>query len=202
MARLVVVEDLTVLGQLSASRLPRHPARIVDQLDLDRCEEALGHVPTIAAPAHPAEDPFGGEYRLVDEPRRHARPPLTGSGCCLPGRPHHGRRFLQLSLEFHDLVDGFAAGRRPSRIDSHVGVAPGDCPDPVTERLTLRHDTQPPYGGRSSAKPRIYPILWNSRQLYRFRELRHRSCSTARVISDKGKPAARPGRKATGQIEI
>jgi hypothetical protein len=34
----------------------------VHQLDLQRREEALGHgiVPTIAAPAHAADDPFGG----------------------------------------------------------------------------------------------------------------------------------------------
>jgi hypothetical protein len=67
MAPLAVVEDLNVLEQVGASRLPCRLARIVDQLDLERCEETLGHgvVPTVAAPAPAADHPFGGEHRLA-----------------------------------------------------------------------------------------------------------------------------------------
>jgi hypothetical protein len=62
MAPLAAVENLDVLEELGAGRLSRRPARVVHQLDLQRREEALGHgiVPTIAAPAHAADDPFGG----------------------------------------------------------------------------------------------------------------------------------------------
>src|SRR2546426_1135400 len=47
-----VVEDLEVIEQLAARRRPRGPRRVVDELDLQRREETLGHgvVPAIAPP--------------------------------------------------------------------------------------------------------------------------------------------------------
>src|SRR5947209_12628090 len=48
-----VVEDLEVIEQLAARRRPRGPRRVVDELDLQRGEEALGDgvVPAVAPPA-------------------------------------------------------------------------------------------------------------------------------------------------------
>src|SRR2546425_10183845 len=52
-----VVEDLEVIEQLAARRRPRGPRGVVDELDLQRREETLGHgvVPAIAPAAHAGE---------------------------------------------------------------------------------------------------------------------------------------------------
>src|SRR2546428_9148164 len=62
-----VVEDLEVIEQLAARRRPRGPRRVVDELDLQRREETLGHgvVPAIAPAAHAAHDPVLGQDALV-----------------------------------------------------------------------------------------------------------------------------------------
>src|SRR5438128_166005 len=62
-----VVEDLEVIEQLAARRRPRGPRRVVDELDLQRREETLGHgvVPAIAPAAHAAHDPVLGQGALV-----------------------------------------------------------------------------------------------------------------------------------------
>src|SRR5712692_1803337 len=62
-----VVERLEVLEELAARRGPRVPSRVVDELDLQRCEEALGDgvVPAIALPAHAADDPVLRQHPLV-----------------------------------------------------------------------------------------------------------------------------------------
>src|SRR4026207_1981364 len=67
MASLSVVEHLQVLDQLGASRRPGGPGCIVDQLDLDRREEALGHgiVPAVPPVAHAAHDSVLSEHPLV-----------------------------------------------------------------------------------------------------------------------------------------
>src|SRR5436309_2817505 len=67
MPPLPVVEDLEVIEQLGARRRPRGPRRVVDELDLQRREETLGHgvVPTIAPAAHAAHDPVLGQDALV-----------------------------------------------------------------------------------------------------------------------------------------
>src|SRR5207245_4871328 len=48
-------------------RRPRGPRRVVDELDLQRREETLGHgvVPAIAPAAHAAHDPVLGQGALV-----------------------------------------------------------------------------------------------------------------------------------------
>src|SRR5213594_3418705 len=58
MSPLPVVEDLEVIEQLGARRRPRGPRRVVDELDLQRREETLGHgvVPAIAPAAPPVVD--------------------------------------------------------------------------------------------------------------------------------------------------
>ena len=67
MPPLPVVEDLEVLEELGARRGPRGPRRVVDQLDLQRREEALGDgvVPAVAPPAHAADDPVLRQDPLV-----------------------------------------------------------------------------------------------------------------------------------------
>src|SRR5262245_54999727 len=64
MSPLPIVEELEVLDERGARRRPRGPGRVVDQLDLQRREEALGDgiVPAIAPAAHAADDavPFQG----------------------------------------------------------------------------------------------------------------------------------------------
>src|SRR5439155_24476835 len=54
-----VVEGLEVIEELTARRGPRAPGRVVDELDLQRGEEALGDgvVPAVAPSAQAAEDP-------------------------------------------------------------------------------------------------------------------------------------------------
>jgi len=67
MPSLPVVENLEVIEQLGARRRPRGPRRVVDELDLQRREETLGHgvVPAIASAAHAAHDPVLGQDALV-----------------------------------------------------------------------------------------------------------------------------------------
>src|SRR2546425_9558558 len=62
-----VVEALEVIEELTARRGPRAPGRVVDELDLQRGEEALsdGVVPAVAPPAHAADDPVLRQHPLV-----------------------------------------------------------------------------------------------------------------------------------------
>src|SRR5437899_11377154 len=62
-----VVEGLEVIEELTARRGPRAPGRVVDELDLQRGEEALsdGVVPAVAPPAHAADDPVLRQHPLV-----------------------------------------------------------------------------------------------------------------------------------------
>src|SRR5439155_648822 len=78
-----VVEDLEVIEQLAARRRPRGPRRVVDELDLQRREETLGHgvVPAIAPAAHAAHDPVLGQGALVV-----AAGVLTGEALLAPPR--------------------------------------------------------------------------------------------------------------------
>src|SRR5256885_9619289 len=67
MPPLPIVEELEVLEELGARHRPGGPGRIVDQLDLQRREEALGDgvVPAIAPQAHTADDPVLRQQPLV-----------------------------------------------------------------------------------------------------------------------------------------
>lgn len=67
MPLLAVVEELEVIEELGARRGPRGPRRGVDELDLQRREEALGDgvVPSIAPAAHAANDPVLRQHTLV-----------------------------------------------------------------------------------------------------------------------------------------
>src|SRR6266542_6985237 len=67
MPSLPVIEPLDVVEELGARRRPRLPRRVVDELDLQRGEEALGDrvVPAIAPAAHAAHDPMLGQRLLV-----------------------------------------------------------------------------------------------------------------------------------------
>src|SRR5215470_18418508 len=58
MSPLPIVEELEVLDEVDARGGPRQPGGVVDELDLQRREEALGHriVPAIAPAAHAADD--------------------------------------------------------------------------------------------------------------------------------------------------
>lgn len=62
-----VVEELEIFEQLGARRGPRGPGGVVDELDLQRGEEALSHriVPAIAPATHTADDPVLREDPLV-----------------------------------------------------------------------------------------------------------------------------------------
>src|SRR2546422_416104 len=62
-----IVEGLEVIEELTARRGPRGPGRVVDELDLQRGEEALGDgvVPAVAPPAHAADDPVLRQPPLV-----------------------------------------------------------------------------------------------------------------------------------------
>ena len=59
MPPLPIVEELEVLEELGVRLRPGGPDGVVDQLDLQRREEALGDcvVPAIAPAAHAADDP-------------------------------------------------------------------------------------------------------------------------------------------------
>src|SRR5256712_14063741 len=67
MPPLPIVEELEVLEELGARRRPSGPGRVMDQLDFQRREEALGDgvVPAIAAAAHTAADPVLRQDPLV-----------------------------------------------------------------------------------------------------------------------------------------
>ena len=67
MATLAIVEDLEILGQVGARRGARGPGGVVDELDLQRGEEALGDgvVPAIAPAAHAADDAVVRQDLLV-----------------------------------------------------------------------------------------------------------------------------------------
>src|SRR5437867_10811977 len=67
MPPLPVVEDLEILEEFDARRGPRGPGRVVDELDLQRREETLGHrvVPAIAPATHAADDPVLGQDALI-----------------------------------------------------------------------------------------------------------------------------------------
>src|SRR5881296_1078632 len=67
MPPLPIVEELEVLEELGARRRPSGPGRVMDQLDLQRREEALGDgvVPAIAPAAHTADDPVLRQHPLV-----------------------------------------------------------------------------------------------------------------------------------------
>src|SRR2546422_11727016 len=62
-----IVEEFEVLEELGARRRPSDPGRVVDQLDLQRREKALGDgvVPAIAPTAHTADDPVLRQRPLV-----------------------------------------------------------------------------------------------------------------------------------------
>src|SRR5262245_22974280 len=59
MPPLPIVEELEVLEELGARCRPSGPGRVVDQLNLQRREKALGDgvVPAVAATAHTADGP-------------------------------------------------------------------------------------------------------------------------------------------------
>jgi hypothetical protein len=67
MASLSVVEHLQVLDKLGPRRFPCGPRRVVDELDLQGGEEALGDgiVSAIAPAAHAAEGPVLSQHPLV-----------------------------------------------------------------------------------------------------------------------------------------
>ena len=67
MPPLPIVEALEVIEELGARRRPGGPGRVVDQLDLEGREEALGDgvVPAIAPAAHTAGDPVLRQHPLV-----------------------------------------------------------------------------------------------------------------------------------------
>jgi hypothetical protein len=67
MSSLPIVEELEVLEQVSARRGARGPRSVVNELDLERREEALGDgvVPAIATAAHAADDPVLRQDLLV-----------------------------------------------------------------------------------------------------------------------------------------
>src|SRR2546425_2973630 len=70
MPPLPIVEELEILEELGARRRPSGPGRVVDQLDLQRREKALGDgiVPAIAATAHAADDSVLRQHPLVVAP--------------------------------------------------------------------------------------------------------------------------------------
>jgi hypothetical protein len=94
MAPLPIVEDLDVLEDRAPRRGARGPARVVDELDLERGEEALRHrvVPAVAPPTHAADDPLAAEGRLVVAARagRPGRSDAAGPGA-VAGAPAPGR---------------------------------------------------------------------------------------------------------------
>ena len=67
MPPLPIVEELEILEELGARRRPSGPGHVVDQLDLQRREKALGDgvVPAIALTAHAADDPVVRQHPLV-----------------------------------------------------------------------------------------------------------------------------------------
>src|SRR2546426_11875251 len=67
MPPLAIVEEFEVLEELGARCRPRGPGRVMDQLDFQRREEALGDgvVPAIAPAAHTADDPVLRQHPLV-----------------------------------------------------------------------------------------------------------------------------------------
>src|SRR5260370_34424176 len=67
MPPLPIVETLQVIEELGARRRPSGPGRVVDQLDLERGEEALGDgvVPAVAPAAHAADDAVLRQHPLV-----------------------------------------------------------------------------------------------------------------------------------------
>src|SRR6266851_3730552 len=67
MPPLPIVEELEILEEVGARRRPSGPGRVVDQLNLQRREEALGHgvVPAIAPATHTADDPVLRQHPLV-----------------------------------------------------------------------------------------------------------------------------------------
>src|SRR2546422_927227 len=67
MTALSIVEELQVLEEIGTRGGARGPGGVVDELDLQRREEALGHgvVPAIAPAAHAADDPLLRQHALV-----------------------------------------------------------------------------------------------------------------------------------------
>src|SRR6266568_1756910 len=63
----LVVEPLDVVEHIPLRLGPRAIGAMVDQLGLERLEEALDHrvVPAVAPPAHAGPDPVAGEERLI-----------------------------------------------------------------------------------------------------------------------------------------
>lgn len=77
-----IVEELEVFEQLGARGGPRGPSGVMDELDLQRREDALGHrvVPAIPPPTHAAddavlrEDPLVVTAGVLGKSRDNARP--------------------------------------------------------------------------------------------------------------------------------
>src|SRR3989449_590815 len=165
MPPLPVVEDLEVIEQLGARRRPRGPRRVVDELDLQRREETLGHgvVPTIAPAAHAAHDPVLGQDALVvaagvltaaigmmEQPLRRA-----------PARQGHPER-VEREVVRDALVHRPADGEARTEIEDHRQVEPtlarrnvGDVGDPRLVRPSTLELPRQDVGGDGKRMPRL-----------------------------------------------
>src|SRR5437773_8826912 len=83
----LVVEPLDVVEHIPPRLGPRAIGAMVDQLGLERLEEALDHrvVPAVAPPAHAGPDPVAREERLIG--RAAYWPPWTQWGHTPHRRP-------------------------------------------------------------------------------------------------------------------
>src|SRR5262245_46506272 len=96
-----IIEELEIVEEVGASLAAGSPRRVVDELDLQRGEEAFGNgvVPAIAPAAHAADDAMGRQgslivpagiltppIRMMEQPLRRASPRqrhpqgITGQG--------------------------------------------------------------------------------------------------------------------------
>src|SRR5437899_6397730 len=96
MTPLPIVEELQVLEEIGARGGTRGPGSVVDELDLQRREEALGDgvVPAIAPTAHAAHDSLLRQHALVGAARVLAPPirMMQQASRRAPARQRHPER--------------------------------------------------------------------------------------------------------------
>src|SRR2546422_2355699 len=99
---LAVVEDFDVVEQRSFGGSTREPARLVDELDLQRRKEALGDgvVPAIAGSAQTHDDPMVRQQAavLIADVLRPAVGVVHEADCGAPAGEAHGQRLERQAL--------------------------------------------------------------------------------------------------------
>lgn len=135
MSSLPIVEEVEVLEQLGARRGSRRPGGVVDELDLQRREEALGDgtVRAIAPAAHAADDPVLCQDLLVVAagvltPTIRMMQQAPG---CAPTRQRHAE-----GVEGEGIRDALA--HRPGHREARVEIEDHRQIEPALPRRNVR----------------------------------------------------------------